>query len=209
MQSLSLFICLLIAARACTTGRFDRALSRFHGALSSRSLPRPELSSRLSALQSGYRAALHDNSTLSLVAATCGGAADGLHRLADHVFANCASGGTFAACFSSHPKVSPRGELSEAPAFPSRIYSDQGQLLDAPDRGYYSPNGSLNAARVQADIDLAVGLIPELEEKAFTGFMFESSGVEDYINYDRLGAGLTCTRRATRTARAWRPGRAR
>lgn len=185
----SLFLCSFIAARACTTGRFDRAQSRFHGALLSRSLPRPSLSTRLIAPHDGYRAALHGNGTLSLTAATCGGAADGLHRLADHVFANCASGGTFAACLSSHPKFS-RGELAEAPAFPSRIYSDQGQLLDAPDRGYYSPNGSLNAARVQADIDLAVGLIPELEAHQFTGFMFESSGVEDYINYDHLGGGF-------------------
>jgi hypothetical protein len=188
------FFSLLLSAQACSTGRFDRARSRFSGALASRSLARPAVSAHLVAglPGGGYRAALFDNGTqisLLLTAATCGGAADGLHRLADHVYASCAAAGSLASCFSAHPGWS-RGELAEAPAFPSRIYSDQGQLFDAPDRGYYSPNGSLNAARVQADVDLAVGMIPTLEAHALTAFMFESSGVEDYVNYDHLGGGF-------------------
>lgn len=173
----------IFSANACSTGRFERAVTRLHTSLSTHSIQLPVISTSLISDQDGYTTTLHKNSTLSLTAASCSGIADGLHRLSNHVFARCSQGDTLSFCFSSHP-------LSEVPAFPSRIYSDQGQLLDAPDRGYYSTNGSLNAVRVQEDIDLAVGLIPMLQEHAFTGFMFESSGVEDYINYDHLGGGF-------------------
>ena len=91
---------------------------------------------------------------------------------------------------ASHRRYhAPSGRIRDSPAFASRIYSDQGQLLDAPDRGFYAPDGTLNASRVQEDIDTALDLIPMLQEHKFTGFMFESSGVEDYINYDYLGSG--------------------
>jgi hypothetical protein len=184
---------LCAAAQPCPSGRFTRALQRLHSSLSARSFLAPGVHTELSPLPQSYSASLRNASYLHLSAPSCARAADGLHRLADHIYGACSAGGTLSSCLSSHPSASSSAgavtTVAESAAFPSRIYSDQGQLLDAPDRGFYTEAGGLNVQRVQADIELAEGLIPYLQQHKFTGFMFESSGVEDYINYDHLGSG--------------------
>ena len=184
---------LCAASQPCPSGRFARAQSRLHSSLSARSIPSPRLRTELlPLLQHSYSASLHNGSILLLSAPSCAAAADGLHRLADHVYGSCPARQRLAACLSSHPRASSSAgavTVAESAAFPSRIYSDQGQLLDAPDRGFYTAGGGLNTLRVQSDIDAAQGLIPYLQQHKFTGFMFESSGVEDFINYDHLGSG--------------------
>lgn len=184
---LPLLLCAL-AAHACSTPRYERARERLQGALSVGTIRVHTRAAAAGLGEGGYAAALGDDSSLTITAASCAAAADALHQLADHAFAYCAPRGALAACLPSHPSFS-SGAVRATPAFPSRIYSDQGQLLDAPDRGFYLANGSLNTARVQEDIDTALELIPYLQQHTFTSYMFESSGVEDYLNYDFLGTG--------------------
>jgi hypothetical protein len=185
------------SSTACdaSTPRVARAAARLAAALASRAWP--PLSLRLAVDSAaplpagdGFIATLAGEA-LSLSAATCSGVANGLHRAADAVYA-CAAPAGLRACLLAHPRAIASGAgvvLRDVPTFAARFYSDQGQYLDAPDRGYYTAAGALDEARVAREVATLRALVPMLQQHAFNAFIFEASGIEDFVSYDRLGNG--------------------
>ena len=183
------------AAESCASlPRIARAFAALEGALASRGYDDTGLRSELSAsapLDDGFEAELRDGA-LELRARTCDGVMHGAFRLSRHVGSRlCAHSGDLGDCLRRHPRLRDAATalIVDAPALASRLYADWGQMLDAPDRGFYAPDGSLNASRVQSDVDRLTAMIPYVQSLGITGMSFESSGIEDYISYDRLGSG--------------------
>lgn len=181
-----------------STPRIARASLRLAAAVASRSWePLPFDISVDAALPpgDGYVATLDSELSLSIEAATCNGVANGLHRTADTVYA-CPPSADLRACMRAHPRAVVHSDSSgaavvvrEVPAFAARFYSDQGQMLDAPDRGFYLPSGALNVSRVSREASTLRALVPMLQEHGFNAFIFEASGIEDFISYNHLGNG--------------------
>ena len=141
----------------------------------------------------GYEARF-DGAALTMRARSCNGLMNAAHRLADHVAASPRTTESLLACLLSHAHASAVSAESvvivDAPVLATRIYSDQGQLLDSPDRGFYAADGSLNASRVASDAATFLALVPTWQELGINAAAWESSGIEDFVNYDRLGSGI-------------------
>lgn len=77
--------------------------------------------------------------------------------------------------------------LEGGPGFASRVWSEQGQLLDFPDRGYYSGE-SVDAERVRGECRALVALVPRLLQLRANELNVLHSDVEDFLTYDQLTA---------------------
>lgn len=181
--------------------RLQRALARVHAALTRRAWEaNVTLHDNPTGDEEGFtvqHAAM--SSSLSISSPSCNGLMYGLHRVADSVTA-CSSAPTLLSCLSSLPSAVPaddaRVSFSVSPAFPRRYYSDQGQMLNMPDRGYFTPvsdpgNGTgiaavVNESRVLQDMGVLSSLIPTWQQLGLNALIWESSSVEDYLNYDLL-----------------------
>lgn len=75
----------------------------------------------------------------------------------------------------------------EAPFFGERLFSEEGQLLDLPDRGYYSDDPPyLNVDVLNSEVARLKALLPHLLRHRFNGLTILHLNVEDYIDYDLL-----------------------
>ncbi|MBE9510825.1 MAG: hypothetical protein IMY71_08105 [Bacteroidetes bacterium] len=78
-------------------------------------------------------------------------------------------------------------EVNQTPAFPLRIFSEEGQLLDIPDRGYYSDNPPyVNEEIMRAEVDEMKNLIGHVVSLGYNSFSLLNLGVEEYIDYKCL-----------------------
>ena len=78
-------------------------------------------------------------------------------------------------------------EINQAPAFPLRIFSEEGQLLDIPDRGYYSDKTPyVNEEIMYAEVDEMKNLIRHIVSLGYNSFSLLNLGVEEYIDYKYL-----------------------
>jgi len=75
----------------------------------------------------------------------------------------------------------------EGPFFRDRLFSEEGQLLDLPDRGYYSDDPPyLNVDVLKSEIAHLRALLPHLLRHRFNGLTILHLNVEDYVDYDLL-----------------------
>ncbi len=80
-----------------------------------------------------------------------------------------------------------RVQMTSTPAFGLRIFSEEGQLLDIPDIGYYSDQPPyVNVAALRKDIDQAKRLLTHVAANGFNAFAFLHLNVEEYIDYAHL-----------------------
>ena len=72
------------------------------------------------------------------------------------------------------------------PHFALRTYSEEGQLLALPDRGYYLPDESAaDVAAIQAEADaLEAEVVPAILRLRMNTLTVLHSDVEDYVSYD-------------------------
>lgn len=84
-----------------------------------------------------------------------------------------------------------RMNLRMNPAFPLRMFSEQGQLLDLPDRNYYSDQYPyVNAERLRRDVTEAKKLIDHVVRLGFNTITFLHVNCEDYIDYNYLDSPI-------------------
>jgi hypothetical protein len=77
--------------------------------------------------------------------------------------------------------------LTERPAFPERMFSYQGILLDLPDEAYYSRRSPyVNLEALNTQLEAAREAIRNLAARRFNQVAFLCLNVEDLVNYDRL-----------------------
>ena len=80
-----------------------------------------------------------------------------------------------------------QGEINQAPAFPLRIFSEEGQLLDIPDRGYYiNKPPYVNEEIMRAEVDEMKNLIRHVVSLGYNSFSLLNLGVEEYLDYKYL-----------------------
>ena len=78
-------------------------------------------------------------------------------------------------------------KMESSPAFPLRIFSEEGQLLDIPDVGYYSDTPPyVNEAILRKEIEQAKQLLRHVAAHGFNTFAFLHLNVEEYIDYRHL-----------------------
>ena len=78
-------------------------------------------------------------------------------------------------------------KINMAPAFPLRTFSEEGQLLDIPDRGYYSDNSPfVNEKILREEVDEVKELIQHIVSLGYNAFSLLHLGVEEYIDYKYL-----------------------
>ncbi len=78
-------------------------------------------------------------------------------------------------------------KINMAPAFSLRIFSEEGQLLDIPDRGYYSDNSPfVNEIILREEVDEVKELIQHIVSLGYNAFSLLHLGVEEYIDYKYL-----------------------
>jgi len=78
----------------------------------------------------------------------------------------------------------------ETPAFPERIFSYEGTLLDLPDEGYYFRQPPyVNEPLLEQQIEEARTSMRRLLASGFNTVALLNLNVEDYVTYDRLGNG--------------------
>ncbi|MBE9509985.1 MAG: hypothetical protein IMY71_03835 [Bacteroidetes bacterium] len=78
-------------------------------------------------------------------------------------------------------------KTSIAPAFPLRIFSEEGQLLDIPDRGYYIDKPPyVNEKILREEVDEVKKLIRHIVSLGYNAFSLLHLGVEEYIDYKYL-----------------------
>ena len=78
-------------------------------------------------------------------------------------------------------------EINQAPAFPLRMFSELGQLLDIPDRGYYIDKPPfVNEQILRAEVDEMKKLIPHIASLGYNAFSLLHLSVEEYIDYKYL-----------------------
>lgn len=77
------------------------------------------------------------------------------------------------------------------PHFALRTYSEEGQLLALPDRGYYLPDESAaDVAAIQAEADaLEAEVVPAILRLRMNTLTVLHSDVEDYVSYDLRECG--------------------
>ncbi len=77
--------------------------------------------------------------------------------------------------------------VTRAPAFPIRVFSEEGQLLDIPDRGYYTDEAPyVNEGLLRKEADELKKLIREVAALGYNTFALLHLGVEEYIDYRYL-----------------------
>lgn len=77
--------------------------------------------------------------------------------------------------------------LEHVPAFPIRMFAEQGQMLDLPDVGYYSDHPPyVNQARVRQDVDALKRDLRQVLKLGFNAFSFLNLNVEEYVDYKFL-----------------------
>ena len=80
-----------------------------------------------------------------------------------------------------------RTEGEHSPAFPLRIFSEQGGLLDIPDIGYYSDETPyVNETILRQELDELKRLLPHLVEMGYNAFAVLNPNVEEYVDYGHL-----------------------
>ncbi len=78
-------------------------------------------------------------------------------------------------------------KLESSPAFPLRMYSEEGQLLDLPDLNYYSDKSPyVNEDRLRREINEAKKLVNYIAALGFNAITFLHVNFEDYIDYKYL-----------------------
>jgi hypothetical protein len=84
------------------------------------------------------------------------------------------------------------GPLRAPPNYALRSWSEEGQLLDLPDRGYYAADGSAaDTAAIAAECAaLEAEVVPALLRLRMNALIVLHSDIEDYVTYDSLPALL-------------------
>ncbi len=78
-------------------------------------------------------------------------------------------------------------KLDSTPAFPLRIFSEQGQLLDIPDKSYYADESPyVNEQRLRDETDQLKQLMRHVASLGFNAFCILHLNVEEYIDYRYL-----------------------
>ncbi len=77
--------------------------------------------------------------------------------------------------------------MENSPAFPLRMYSEEGQILDLPDLNYYSDTPPyVNEDRLKSEIDEAKILVDNVVKLGYNAITFLHVNFEDYIDYKYL-----------------------
>ena len=77
--------------------------------------------------------------------------------------------------------------IESAPEFPMRMFSEEGQLLDLPDRNYYAEQAPyVDESRLRKEIDEAKTLVDHVARLGFNTITFLHVNCEDYIDYKYL-----------------------
>lgn len=78
-------------------------------------------------------------------------------------------------------------ELESTPAFPMRMFSEEGQLLDLPDRNYYCDEPPyVDVPRLRRDVEEAKRLVDHVARLGYNTVTFLHVNCEDYIDYQYL-----------------------
>ncbi|MCD4726721.1 MAG: hypothetical protein K8R46_03605, partial [Pirellulales bacterium] len=78
-------------------------------------------------------------------------------------------------------------EIKSAPAFPMRMFSEEGQLLDIPDIGYYSDEPPyVDEKRLQREVDELKRLVDHVAKLGFNTLTVLHLSFEEYIDYKYL-----------------------
>jgi len=74
--------------------------------------------------------------------------------------------------------------MEAAPAFPLRFYSEEGQLLDIPDMGYYSDKPPyVNESRLRKEVTELKRLVDDVIRQGFNTLVVLHLSFEEYIDY--------------------------
>jgi hypothetical protein len=82
------------------------------------------------------------------------------------------------------------GPLRAPPNYALRSWSEEGQLLDLPDRGYYDGSSADSAAIAAECAALEAEVVPALLRLRMNALIVLHSDIEDYVTYDTLPALL-------------------
>jgi hypothetical protein len=140
-----------------------------------------------------YTALLSDNGTLKLKGSGLLGLAYGIHDLREYLalsidlesgFDKCPKPGAWHRALASFAERGP----PPPPQYALRTYSEEGELLALPDRGYYLPNGSgADTAAIAAEATaLEAEVVPAILRLRMNTLTVLHSDVEDYVSYDLL-----------------------
>ena len=78
-------------------------------------------------------------------------------------------------------------QFEGSPAFPIRLFSEEGQLLDLPDRGYYTKEPPyVNEAILRSEVDELKSLMRDIVKLGYNRFVVLNLGVDEYIDYKYL-----------------------
>jgi alpha-glucuronidase len=78
-------------------------------------------------------------------------------------------------------------KIESAPAFPMRMYSEEGQLLDIPDVGYYSDEPPyVDEKRLQREVNELKQLVDHVAKLGFNTLTVLHLSFEEYIDYKYL-----------------------
>ncbi|MBN2562109.1 MAG: hypothetical protein JXQ75_14380 [Phycisphaerae bacterium] len=78
-------------------------------------------------------------------------------------------------------------QIDTSPAFGLRIFSEEGQLLDIPDRGYYTETPPyVNESLLRQETEELKRLIPHVVALGYNAFALLHLGVEEHIDYRYL-----------------------
>lgn len=78
-------------------------------------------------------------------------------------------------------------DVDATPAFPIRIFSEEGQLLDIPDRGYYLDRPPyVNEPLLREEMNELKRLLPHIASLGYNTLAVLHLGVEEYIDYRHL-----------------------
>jgi hypothetical protein len=127
---------------------------------------------------------VHSSPTSTSASITCSGLlglAYSLHDLREALLLNRTSIGSLVQALGSGPLRSP-------PSYSLRSWSEEGQLLDLPDRAYYLPDGSAadTAALAAECAALEAEVVPALLRLRMNALIVLHSDIEDYVTYDTL-----------------------
>ena len=82
-------------------------------------------------------------------------------------------------------------DIESAPAFPLRMFSEEGQLLDLPDRNYYSEAAPyVDEPRLRKEVDEAKLLVEHVARLGYNTVTFLHVNCEDYIDYKYLDQAI-------------------
>lgn len=131
----------------------------------------------------GWAVVVNDDASLRVTAHGLLGLAYSLHSLREGITLARGGGGSLRAAVLAWGARAP-----PSPRFVMRAWSEEGQLLALPDRGYYSADGAAadttaiaaEAAALEAEI------VPALLRLRMNTLVVLNSDMEDYVTYDTL-----------------------